>query len=64
MVIAQFPTELKAGFAASKLRDAGVECRIVGGHTAGFRAEAPGQVSVMVHRRDADRARELLADEV
>ncbi len=62
VVVAQFPAELEAGFAASKLRDAGIECRTIGGHTAGFRAEAPGMVSLMVHARDAERAGELLAD--
>ncbi len=63
MVVARYPTELEAGFAASKLREAGIECRTVGGHTAGFRAEAPGQVGVMVHERDVERARGLLADD-
>ena len=64
MVVARYPTELKAGFAASILREAGIECRTIGGHTAGFRAEAPGQVSLLVHERDVERARELLKDEV
>ena len=42
------------------LEDAGISANAQGGLTAGFRAEAPGGVRVMVRRADVERAREVL----
>lgn len=61
--IAQYDTELSAQFAQTRLREEGIESRVVGGATAGFRAEAPGRVHLLVHRKDADRAREILSED-
>lgn len=63
VTIAQYPSELEAGFVRSLLEASGIECRLVGGATAGFRAETPGMVRVLVHARDAERARELIASQ-
>lgn len=63
VVVAEYQTELEAGFAKSLLEGEGIECRTVGGITAGFRAEAPGRVRLLVHRSDFERARALLAAE-
>ena len=63
VVVAEYASELEAGFAKSRLDEAGIESRTVGGHTAGFRAEAPGRVRLLVHKSDFERARALLSDE-
>lgn len=61
--IARFDTELSAQFAQTRLREQGIESRVVGGATAGFRAEAPGLVHLLVHEKDAERARAILSEE-
>lgn len=42
------------------LRDEDIEAVTTGGLTAGFRAEAPGEVHIMVHERDLARAKNVL----
>lgn len=54
-------TEFEAEIIVEELKAEGVEARAVGGTTAGFRAEAPGEVKVIVHEKDLVRAKELLA---
>jgi nitrogen regulatory protein PII-like uncharacterized protein len=44
------------------LERAGVRAVATGGFTAEFRAEAPGQVKVMVAEDDLERARAILKD--
>ena len=44
------------------LADRGIRAEAVGGFTAGFKAEAPGEVSVVVGQADAARARKALAE--
>ncbi|MEM1356000.1 MAG: DUF2007 domain-containing protein [Planctomycetota bacterium] len=56
------PTEIEATALAQELTRAGIEAQASGLLTAGFRAEAPGQVKVLVHERDLARAKELLDD--
>lgn len=63
MVVAEFESEMLAGFARGLLEEHGIESRMVGGLTAGFRAEAPGRVRLLVHAKDAERARALLAED-
>ncbi|GJM19880.1 MAG: hypothetical protein DHS20C14_20930 [Phycisphaeraceae bacterium] len=63
VVVAEYETELQAGFARSLLEEHGIEARMVGGLTAGFRAEAPGRVRVLVHAADLERARAILSEE-
>jgi hypothetical protein len=44
----------------SALEAEGIRARAVGGYTAGFRAEAPGSVSVIVAEADLERAKKVL----
>lgn len=55
--LGDFPSEVEAMMIASGLNERGIEARVVGGATAGFRAEAPGRARVLVH---ADELKEAL----
>jgi hypothetical protein len=54
--------EYEATAIVSALEAEGVRAQTVGGFTAGFRAEAPGGVSVVVLENDLPRAKQILAD--
>ena len=60
--LTSFPTEMEASTVVAALERNGVKATATGGFTAGFRAEAPGWVQVMVVEEDLDRAREILAE--
>ncbi|MEO1008205.1 MAG: DUF2007 domain-containing protein [Planctomycetota bacterium] len=64
VALADFRTEIQASFAVNTLREAGIRCEMVGGASAGFRAESPGYVRLLVAAADAERARLLIADMV
>ena len=51
-----------AAMIVEALESDGVEARAVGGLTAGLRAEAPGEVRIMVRHGDVERGRALLAE--
>ena len=53
--------DIEAQLIKNLLADAGIEAMVTGGALAGFRAEAPADVCVVVRAEDADRAREALA---
>lgn len=53
-------SELEAAAIVAALADQGIEARHVGGYTAGFRAEAPAMVQVLVHENDLARAAEIV----
>ncbi len=52
--------DFEATAIVTALEEAGIRARAVGGYTAGFRAEAPGSVSVVVADVDLERARKIL----
>jgi hypothetical protein len=54
--------EYEATAIVSALEAEGIRAQTVGGLTAGFRAEAPGGVSVVVLENDLPRAKQILAD--
>jgi Putative prokaryotic signal transducing protein len=56
------PNEPQAAMIVSALKDSGIDAVAEGGLTAGFRAETPGEVHIMVRQKDLDRAR-LALDE-
>jgi Putative prokaryotic signal transducing protein len=56
------PGEFEATAIVSALEAEGIKARTVGGFTAGFRAEAPGGVSVVVLEDDLPRAKQIFAD--
>jgi hypothetical protein len=55
-------SEAQAAMIVAALEDAGIRAYMQGGLTAGFRAEAPGGVEVMVERADIGRAQEVLRE--
>ncbi len=61
VVIARPSTEIEAAIMRGALDAEGIPSWVVGGLTAGFRAEAPGQAKLLVRAVDAEQAREILA---
>ena len=61
VVVAAVPNEIAAGIVVGALEVEGIKARMVGEFVSGFRAEAPGNVKIVVRREDAERAREVLA---
>ena len=62
VMVARRPGEAGAAVLVSVLGDAGIRAVATGGFTSGFRAEAPGWVSVQTLESDAERARQILAE--
>lgn len=61
-VLVEVQDEFEAGAVITALRERGVEATSVGGFTAGFIAEAPGYVQVVVRKVDLPAARAALKD--
>jgi hypothetical protein len=61
-VVARVPTEFEAAVIVSALEAAGIKAMAVGGPTAGFRAEAPGDVAVVVPENEAEQAEVVLVE--
>lgn len=59
-VVVSVPSEVEAAAIVSVLAEQGIAAKATGGLTAGFRAEAPGEVEVMVASDDLPRAAEIL----
>jgi pheromone shutdown protein TraB len=53
--------EAEAGIIVGALAEEGIKAAMSGVYTAGFRAEAPGWVKVLVAERDLARAKQILA---
>ena len=62
VVVAKYPTEFEAILSKNMLTEAGIPVEVVGAMTAGFRAETPGFVKVLVPGEFAEKALELLID--
>ncbi len=62
ITVAERSSEVAASVLVSVLQDAGIRAVATGGFTAGFRTEAPGWVQVQTLERDAQRAREIIAE--
>ncbi len=60
VTLAFFPSEIEATMIADELKREGIQAEAAGLLTAGFRAEAPGKVKVLVHASDLIRAKDLL----
>ena len=56
------PREIEAATIVAALADHGVRATTTGTYTAGFRAEAPGWVHILVAADDLTRSQELLED--
>jgi len=61
-VLLSAANEIEAAAMATALAEYGVEAFAAGGYTSGFKAEAPGNVNILVKHADLDRAREALAE--
>ena len=61
VAIAHPRDDIEAQLITNLLADAGIEAMVTGGSLAGFRAEAPANVCVVVRAADAEAAREALA---
>lgn len=62
LVLISVPTEIEAASIVAALDQDNIRAIATGGLTAGFRAEAPGEVQVLVKRADAERAQHTLRD--
>ncbi|MEZ6066774.1 MAG: DUF2007 domain-containing protein [Planctomycetaceae bacterium] len=62
VIIRSVPHEVEAAMIVAALEQIGVPARMAGGVISGFRAEAPGEVEVLVRREYADAARTLLQE--
>jgi len=56
------PSDIQAAAIVNALAERGIQATMTGCYTSGFRAEAPGWVSVIVRRMDLDLARQALTD--
>jgi len=54
--------EIEAAGIVTALAEYGIEASVIGGFTAGYKAEAPGSVQILVRRSDLDQARRALAE--
>lgn len=61
VAIAHPRDDIEAQLITNLLAEAGIEAMVTGGALAGFRAEAPANVTVVVRAADAEAAREALA---
>ena len=62
-VLVRVSNELTAAVIVNTLVDQGIWAMAVGGSTSGFKAEAPGDVTVVVRAADLAHARQVL-DEI
>lgn len=60
VVIGRYTTEFEAILAKNMLSEAGIPAQVLGGITAGFRAESLGMVKLMVPSNFEERALELM----
>lgn len=60
VVLISVPTEMKASILLGVLKDAGIRATMIGEYTAGFRAEAPGWVKILVAREDLAQAKQAI----
>jgi Putative prokaryotic signal transducing protein len=61
-VLTTAPTDMEAAAIVSALDAHGIQAITTGGYIAGFRAEAPAVVNVIVRHEDLARAKQVLAD--
>ena len=60
VVVAAVPTEPEGALLVGLLKNAGIRAQLLGGLASAFRAEAPGEVKVIVLEEDAQKAFEVL----
>jgi hypothetical protein len=60
VVVTMVPTEPEGALIVGLLKSAGIQAQLVGALASAFRAEAPGEVKVIVLEEDAQKAIEFL----
>jgi hypothetical protein len=60
VVVAMVPTEPEGALIVGLLKNVGIRAQLVGGLASAFRANAPGEVKVIVLEEDAEKAFEFL----
>jgi hypothetical protein len=60
VLLTSAPNEMEAGIILGALEERGIKAAMSGIHTAGFRAEAPGWVQVLVSKDDLPAAQAVL----
>ncbi len=61
-VLLAVATDVEAAVIVTALTAHGIRAMAVGGQLAGFRAEAPAQVQIVVRHADLESARAILAE--
>ena len=61
-VLLAVATDVEAAAIVTALTAHGIRAMAVGGYTAGFRAEAPAKVQIVVRQAELEPARSLLAE--
>ena len=61
-ILTYVAAEPEATLIVSVLKDEEIDAAAEGTLTTGFRAEAPGEVRIMVRHQDLNRAKQVLAD--
>ena len=61
-VLVRVATDVEAAAIVTALAGHGIEASTTVGYTAGFRAESPGDVNVIVRHGDLSRAQQALAE--
>lgn len=59
-VLTRVPTEFEAALVVTHLAEQGIQAEAVGGYTAGFRAQAPGDIKILVRAGNMEKARQIL----
>ena len=61
-ILARVPSDIEAATIVSALAERGINASTTGGYTAGFLAEAPGDINVIVRHEDFNQAKQVLAE--
>jgi predicted RNA binding protein YcfA (HicA-like mRNA interferase family) len=62
LILVSVPHEVEAAAIVAAMDQDGIQAVAAGGSTSGFKAEAPGEVQVLVKRSDAHRAQQTLQE--
>jgi hypothetical protein len=62
IILTSLPSEPLASLLVGRLESEGIRAEMSGALSSAFRASAPGEVQILIHPKDAKRARKLLAE--
>jgi hypothetical protein len=62
ITLTSVPTETDAAPIVATLTEHGISASMTGGFTAGFIAEAPGDIQIKIFEEDVKRAKEILRE--